>query len=278
MCCERALALLVVTAALACAPAPAPEDALYQPVALPSCMPNLDGRIEHHELPFVLGATARVRVGQEREVDVDGEPGRGSARVWDLSRPDPVDEPVGLLTLQGMEGQWFAEHFDGADVAGPLEPGNALFGPLALGEDGVSLLGSASAEESPESGRTLLVYDEPVTLYPLPLEVGSAVSTVSRVIGGELMGVPVAFEDTTEVSVSAHGQVLLPDLILDDALRVTIRLSRVPVAGIAVQQVTHVFVNECLGEVARLSSPVLPLGDELPDDFPVAASVWRLSL
>lgn len=278
MCCERALVLLVVAAALACTPAPAPEDELYQPVALPACQPNLDGRIEEHELPFVVGATARVRVGLEREVDVEGEAGRGSARVWDLSRPDPQDEPVGLLTLEDLEGQWFAERFPGADVAGPLEPGNALLGPLALTDDGVQLLGSASAEESPASGRTLLVYDEPVPLYPFPLEVGSAVETVARVIGGELQGVPVAFEDTTQVSVSAHGQVLLPDLILDDALRVTIRLSRVPVAGIAVQQVTHVFVNECLGEVARMSSPVVPLTDELPDDFPVAASVWRLSL
>lgn len=277
--CELALCLAALLAALgACAPAPAPEDALYQPVAMPSCRPNLDGRIESAELPFVVGATARVRVGLEREVDVEGAPGRGSARVWDLSRPDPADEPMGLLTLEEMASQWFAESFPGADVAGPLEPGNALLGPLALDDDGVRLLGSASADEAPEAGRTLLVYDEPALLYPLPLELGAQSETVSRVIGGELMGVPVAFEDTTTVTVSAHGQVLLPDLILEDALRVTLRLSRVPVAGIAVQQVTHTFVNECLGEVARITSPVVPLGDELPDDFPVAASVWRLSL
>ncbi len=278
MCCDRALALFVVGAALACAPAPAPDDALYQPVALPACTPNLDGRIEKAELPFVVGATARVRVGLDVAVDVEGEAGRGSARVWDLSRPDPGREPVGLLTLEDLSGQWFAEHFADADVAGPLQPGNALLGPLSLDDDGVALLGSASADEDGASGRTLLVYDEPVTLYPLPLEMGAQVETVARVIGGELQGVPVAFEDTTQVSVSAHGQVLLPDLILDDALRVTVRLARVPVAGIAVQQVTHVFVNECLGEVARLTSPVVPLTDELPDDFPVAASVWRLSL
>ncbi|OGQ14158.1 MAG: hypothetical protein A2138_27805 [Deltaproteobacteria bacterium RBG_16_71_12] len=279
MCCERALLPGLVVAVLgACAPAPAPEDEPYAPVALPACTPNLDGRIDAAELPFVVGATARVRVGLDMDVDVDGEPGRGSARIWDLSRPDPGEEPVGLLTLEDMSDQWFADRFPDADVAGPLEPGNALLGPLGLFEDGVKLYGSASAEEDPGSGRTLLSYDEPVTLYPFPLEVGSATETVARVIGGELLGVPVAFEDTTQVSVSAHGQVLLPDLTLDDALRVTIRLSRVPVAGIAVQQVTHVFVNECVGEVARFTSPAVPLGDELPDDFSRAASVWRLSL
>ena len=271
-------ACCLTLAAAGCMPAPAPDEPLYRPVALPACAANVDGRIDADELPFVVGATARVRVGLDREVDVAGAPGRGSARVWDLSRPDPDDEPVGLLTLEGMDGQWFADRFPGADVAGPLEPGNGLLGPLTLDDDGVRLLGSASAEESPEGGRTLLVYDTPVTLYPLPLELGVEADTIARAIGGELMGVPVAFEDTTEVSVSAHGQVLLPELTLEDALRVTVRLSRVPVAGIAVQQVTHIFVNECVGEVARMVSPVVPLTDELPDDFPVAASVWRLAL
>lgn len=278
----RTSALLALSAAFAggaaCAPAPAPEDALYEPVALPACRPDLDGRIDADELPFVVGATARVRVGLDVPVNTLGEPGRGSARVWDLSRPAPEDEPVGLLTLEGMEGQWFAADFPDADVAGPLQPGNALLGPLSLEEDGVRLLGSASSEESPAEGRTLLRYDTPVTLYPLPLELGGEVETVARVVGGELTGLPVAFEDTTTVRVSAHGQLTLPDLILDDALRVTVRLSRLPVAGIAVQQVTHVFLNECLGEVARMVSPAVPLSDELPDEFPVAAQVWRLAL
>lgn len=282
MSCERT-SCLVVTAVLgmacaACAPGPAPEDPLYLPVARPECSPNQDGRIDADELPFVVGATARVRVGLDREVDVAGAAGRGSARVWDLSRPDPADEPVGLLTLEDMAGQWFSDSFASADVAGPLQPGNALLGPLALDDNGVSLLGSASSEAAPAEGRTLLVYDTPVRLYPLPLEVGTQAETVARVLGGELLGVPVAFEDTTTVSVSAHGRVLLPDLILEDALRVTVRLQRIPVAGIAVQQVTHVFVNECVGEVARFVSPAVPLTDDLPDDFPVAAEVWRLAL
>src|SRR4051812_43436671 len=84
-------AIVLTTAAIAalvgCAPAPAPHDVLFAPVALPHCEANADGRIEHDELPFVVGATARVRVGASQNVDVAGKPGRGSARVWDLSRP-----------------------------------------------------------------------------------------------------------------------------------------------------------------------------------------------
>ena len=274
---------LVLFGAVACAPGPAPVELPFQPVALPTCNANADGRIEHSELPFVVGATARVRVGQNVAVDVNGAPAQGSARVWDLSRPDPSAQPVGLLTLEPMAGQWFADRFPNADVAGPLQPagdggGSALLGPLALDDDGVKLLGSASSDEHPSEGQTLLAYEDPVVLYPFPLEVGVHVVTDTRAINGTAQGVPVAVADRYTVDVTAHGQVILPDLILDDALRVTVRLQRVPVAGIAVQQVSHVFVNECLGEVARFVSPFVPLDAELPDDFAVAEEVWRLSL
>lgn len=281
---ERSLAAsLVVTGTLivgflGCEPAPAPDEPLYTPVALPGCTANQDGRIDAHELPFVVGATARVRVGTNVDVDVAGESGRDGARVWDLSRPAADDEPVGLLTLESMDDKWFADSFPDADVAGPLLPGNSLYGPLALDADGVKLLGSASAEENPAEGKTLLIYDEPVVLYPLPLKPGIDVTTATEATRATVLGVPFAVADTYRVTATAHGQVLLPDLILDDAVRVTLRLERVPLAGVATQQVTHVFVNECLGEVARLVSPMVPLTEDLPDDFAVAAEVWRLSL
>ena len=279
--CDAWGAVVVVALAAACAPAPAPVDERFAPVALPACHANADGSIAHDELPFVVGAVARVRVGTNVSVDVAGAPGQGSARVWDLSRPAPESEPVGLLALEGMDGQWFASDFPNADVAGPLTPApddpNALLGPLALDDDGVKLLGSASKDPAPAAGQTLLAYDTPVTLYPFPLEVGARAVTEARVIDGLALGIPVAVDDTYTVDVSAHGEVILPDLILEDALRVTVRLQRVPVAGIAVQQVTHVFVNECVGEVARFVSPFVPLNQPLPDDFDVAEQVWRLS-
>src|SRR5205823_74883 len=98
---------------------------------------NNDGVIAKDELPFVIGATARVRIGSNVPVDVEGAAGRGSARVWDLSRPDPAEQLVGALTLEDMHGQWFAAQFPSADVAGPLQPGNAILGPLALDDNGV---------------------------------------------------------------------------------------------------------------------------------------------
>ena len=273
--CIAATSLCIATTA-ACAPGPAEHEVLFKPVAGPACSADDDGVVTKAELPFVIGATARMRIGTHVAVDVEGAPGRGSARVWDLTRLAPDDEPS-ALTLEDIDGQWFARDFPSADVAGPLAPGNALLGPLALDDDGVKLLGSASSEEHPSTGETLLVYRDPVTLYPLPLELGAHASTETQAIDGVVDGIPFAVDDTYTVDVSAHGEVILPDLIAENAVRVTIRLERVPVAGQAVQQVTHVFVTECLGEVARFVSPFVPLEQTLDDDFPVADQVWRLS-
>jgi hypothetical protein len=162
-------------------------------------------------------------------------------------------------------------------VAAPLAPGNAQLGPLVVADDGWRLLGAASQDEDPPEGLTRVVYDTPTTLYPLPLALGASVSSSSRAANALLLGVPTAFVDDTDVEVVRRGRVILPDLVLDNTLQVTVRLRRTLLAG-DVQQVTHVFVHECLGEVARFVSPALPLADDLPDDFAVADEVWRLAL
>jgi hypothetical protein len=271
----------VLSIVSACAPVTPPEGGNVTPVEFPSCEPNVDGRITRDELLFVEGATARVRIGRDVSVDVDGEAGQGSARVWDLTRPDPEEDELGLLTVEPMQGHWFDELFPAAQLAGPLVPSSdgvsSILGPLSITDDGVLIHGSASRDENPSEGKTLLAYEEPVLLYPFPLELGTHAVTVTQALNAVARGIPLAIEDTYTVDVTAHGEVRLPDLILEDALRVTLRLERVPVAGLSVQQVTHVFLNECVGEVARIVSPFVPLDESLPDDFETAAEIWRLS-
>lgn len=273
--------LTLLTATSACAPLGAPQQGDFVPDDIASCRPNVDGRITRDELLFVAGATARVRIATNVPVDVAGEAGQGSARVWDLTRPDPEDDALGLLTVEPMTGHWFDELFPDAQLAGPLVPSNdgvsSILGPLSVTDDGVFIHGSASRDENPDEGKTLLVYEDGVQLYPFPLELGAHAETVTQALNGVARGIPLAIEDTYTVDVTAHGEVRLPDLILEDALRVTLRLQRVPVAGLSVQQVTHVFMNECVGEVARIVSPFVPLEEDLPDDFTTAAEVWRLS-
>jgi hypothetical protein len=109
------------------------------------------------------------------------------------------------------------------------------------------------------------------------LSVGVTVESQSRAVGATITGIPTAFEDITTTEVTAHGSLVLPDLAFDDVLRVTIRLQRTPVAGVAVHQVTHVFMAECVGEVARMVSPAVPLTEPMNDNFTIARDLWRLS-
>lgn len=279
--CERLLlAALGAAAAAACEGEPAPpDDASYAPpVTAPDCRPNDDGVIDASELPFVPGAVARVRVGEgPLPVDVVGSVDADGNRTWDFSRPEPENEPLGALRLATLDDQWFADSFPGAEYVGPLVPGGALLGPLVVDEQSVKLLGVASAEEDPPEGTTLAVYDAPVVLYPLPLEEGARAVSEVEATNAELLGLPTAFVDRYDVEVTDRGALILPDLVLSNTLRVTIRLERTLLAG-DVRQVTHVWVHECLGEVARVVSEPRPLSEEIPDDFDVAAEVRRLSL
>ncbi|MBI5495985.1 MAG: hypothetical protein HY904_13250 [Deltaproteobacteria bacterium] len=273
------LAGCVAGAPYGCEPAPAREDDSYvSPVNAPDCRPNNDGVIERQEMPFVLGAVARIRVGSgPMDVDVDGYVDETGIRRWDFSTPLPDSQPLARLELQTLENQWFAPSFPQADYAGPLTPGGRLLGPLRIDDAGVHLLGSASAEQDPAEGRTLLVYDVPVTLYPYPLREDAHVTTTARASNAVLLGLTTALSDIYDVRVTGRGTLVLPDMILENTLRVTVRLRRTLVAGDA-QQVTHVWVHECLGEVARVISPMGRLADTIPDSFTSAHEVWRLSL
>lgn len=272
------LGLAVLGLAAACEPLREDDDAVYAPPVLsPDCRPNNDGTITREELPFVLGAAARVRVTEGPvDVDVDGDEQDGEV-VWDFSRPDPEREPVGVLQLQPMEGQWFQGSFPGSSLAGPLVPGGALLGPLVVDDAGVHLLGMASREPDPAEGQTLAVYDEGATLYPFPLSLGARAVSEVEALDAKLLGLPTAFLDRYDVEATQRGTLILPDLVLQNTLRVTVRFERTLLVGDA-RQVTHHYVHECLGEVARVVSPTKPLAEEIPDEFATAQQVWRLAL
>ncbi len=272
------LCVCTFTCAVACAPAPLPPDQeTFVPVVnIPQCTPNNDGIISIDELPVVLGAAARVRVANDVAVDVDGVEQDG-VTIWDLSSPDPETQALGRLTAEEMAGQWFEDLFPSATIAAPLVPGNSLLGPLVITDDTWELLGAASKDEAPAEGQSRVVYDTPSVLYPFPLQLGAQVSSSSRASNAILQGIPTAFVDDIDVEVTQQGTVILPDLILENTLRVTVRLERTLLAG-DVQQVSHHFVHECLGEVARFTSDAVGLDEELDDDFAAAQEVWRLSL
>ena len=90
---DRVSVVLLAIALAACSPAPLdPEADTFVPsVQTPDCRPNNDGVIDSAELPVVLGARARVRVGQcildtEMKVlfDAEGEKVALTAMEYDL--------------------------------------------------------------------------------------------------------------------------------------------------------------------------------------------------
>jgi hypothetical protein len=268
----------MLTLQMACEPAPLDDPQPYEGVALlPACTGDNDGVIDADELPFAPGIVARYRIA-EGAIDVDT---RGRVEddvvVWDLSTPDPESEPLAELAARSAVGWWFDGKFEGADVVGPLDPAGELVTPIDVTEEGVHLLGAASATADPSAGRTLVVYDQPITLYPFPLAEGVRVTTTATASDAELIGLPTALTDTYDVEVTGRGTLRLPHMVLHNTLRVTLRFARTLIVGDA-RQVTHVFVHECLGEVARIVSPAGTLGDVIDDEFTTAASVWRMSL
>lgn len=243
----------------------------------PLCIANNDGEITRDELPFQSGISVRYRLENgEIPIETAGRISDGTT-VWDLSRPDPKDQPIALLAASEIEEHWFAAQFPHADFAAPLSNDKSLWGPLSVEEEGALLHGAASTAELDAANATLLVYDAPVTIYPFPMKKGVRTQSEALAREGILQGIPVAVRDNYDVEVTDVGTLILPDLVLENTLRVTLRLRRTMTVG-DTQQISHVFLHECLGEVARIVSRALPLDEPLEDEFLVAQEVRRMSL
>lgn len=272
---------LALVLATACVPACdgngtlPPMRELYEgaePAAL-SCVPNLDGRIDAAEVPLVLGATVSYLVsppGVSRAVDVAGQEQDGLL-VWSWS-VDLADDQLVRLGPEPIDDRWYAESFPPDAFVAPFDGGGAIETISVQDDQGLLLLGLASAQPDPPAGRTLLVYDQPVELLRFPIEPGTAFTSVGTVANGTFRGIPYAATDTYDVRVDAIGELQLPSLTFTQAHRVRTTLTVEPALGetTSVQQVSFFF--ECFGEVARATS----LPDEPDPDFRQAAEIRRL--
>jgi hypothetical protein len=249
---------------------PAPE-----PLA---CVPNLDGQIDASELDAAIGVPVTYLVsaaGEERPVDVAGRPGDGGKRLWDWSA-DYAGDRAAQISASLIDEKWYAASFPGAQFVAPFDAGGTIESVYAKDDTALYLLGLASAVEEPEEGKTLLVYAAPVALYKFPLRPGVSWVSVGESKNGVLRGLPYAAKDTYEVKIDAEaiGELRLPDLKFDQALRVRQRVTLQPSAGQSVSTTQVSFLFECFGEVARATSRK----DEELEDFTTAAEVRRLGL
>jgi hypothetical protein len=239
-----------------------------------ACTPNLDGKIDASELTPVLDVATKLLVsplGVERTTSVvPAVDGSGKNR-WDYSI-DYADDRAATLTASTVTGKWYAASFPGDAFVLPFDLGGAIEAVYRYDQTALSLLGLASKQPSPPEGKTLWTYSTPIALYKFPLSPGASYTVSSDVRNGTARGAPYAAKDTYEVKVDAAGQVDLPDLIFQQALRVRVKVTVSPVAGADIIQRQVSFLSECSGEIARITSRTA----ELVEDFTVAKEVRRI--
>lgn len=230
------------------------------PADIFECFPNLDGRIDAHELLAATDLEATYLVGADRTVDLGGPP-------WDWSE-DAGDEKQSF-TAARLTDQWYAPVFPDGEFVVPLDDDtDAIY---AQDDAALWLLGIASV--APD--QTLLPYTEPVPVYPFPIEVGDSYAVVGNVAAGTLDRLPYVGADTYVIEVDAAGEMILPHLRFTDAYRVRTTVTVAPaVGGVTVTRRQVSFLFECFGEVARATSR----NDEPSEQFTLAAEIRRFSL
>lgn len=241
-----------------------------------ACVPNMDGKIDSNELAPAFDQPAHYLVnpaGQSRTIDIQGRVESSGVRLWDYSTPF-TDDRIATITAQKPDAQWFASSFPGAEFVAPVDLGARTVGIYARSETEIRLMGLASADENPPEGKTLIVYDPPVTLYKLPLTVGSKHSSTGTSRNATFRGQPYAGRDTYDVSVDASGKLILPDITFTQVLRVRTFVTVEPIAGQKTTQRQVSWFYECFGEVARATSA----SNEPNEDFSNVAELRRLAL
>jgi hypothetical protein len=218
---------------------------------VPQCRGNRDGVIARTEVVFAPGVTVRYRInptGTQAIVSPAGTTRPDNTRTWDFS--DRSGDMVSL-TLQSTTGQWFSSRWMGAQYAARLDPRTPLLGVYRASDTSVDLMGIVA---DTESVGTFITYDNPVSLLRFPLRVNDTWTVTATTVGSMVENTPVASRDRYEITVDARGEVRLPELTFLDALRVRVELTQMFPAGPGTRRIQYLWMAECYGEVARMTS------------------------
>jgi len=242
------------------------------------CEGDNDGVIGAHELPWATGLAvpyiANAR-GSTVAVQPGGEQVEGDT-TWDFT--DAPDALAVDMDLQDPSGQWFSEHFPDASYAAPLFAHELdILALFATYDDRFEMLGLASRDEAPAEGQTLLVYEEPLEVYRFPLELGTAWTAQGSFRDATLYGVTNAGEEDYSFEVDRVGTLLLPGFTMENTLRLKVEVSQtfaVSTGENPVVSVRHLYLRECFGELARITS----LAGETVPEFTEASELRVLDV
>ena len=258
----RALLLTLAACSVNQTPQPDPTP------TLPSCIPNRDGMITADELPIAYGATEAYYARANATVDLTG----GANGIFDLSAESPDDMVIELGPIQ-LAAQWYADQFPTGQFT--VDAGSDLDGIYHQDDRALWLDGTASHEESPAAGKTLIRYADPVAILRFPLIDGLTYSTTAQLTDATIAGLPFNGTDQVDVDVSAGERLEVPYVNFSPVLRVRTNVTRTPSTGTpVVGKRTAIFMFECFGEVARAESKQ----DEPQADFTTATYLRRFAL
>lgn len=257
----RRLAILLAACGVNKTPQPSPAP------TLPDCVPNRDGVITADELPIAYGATIDYYASTGMHVDLVAQNG-----IWDLSQ-ERADDEVVALGPAALEAQWYAAMFPTGQFA--VDAGGGLDGIYHQDAAALWLDGTASREQMPAAGKTLVRYPDPIAVLRFPLADGDAFSTTAQIPDGIIDGLPFIGSDHVDVDVTGSGRLDVPYVRFSPVLRVRTHVVRTPSTGTpVVGKRTTIFMFECFGEVARAESQP----NEANPDFTTAAYLRRFAL
>jgi hypothetical protein len=246
-----------------------------------SCVPNLDGEITADEIDVAIGVSERFMVspaGQTEAITevapagLEGSVNAEGQRVWNWSTSLASDKDF-TLTPTTLAGKWYAASFPDGQFVLPNDPADMTESVYVKNDQAIVVLGFASSEENPPSGKTLFVYDSPVTLYQFPIKVGASWTSSGTAKNATLDGLPFARTDTYATQVDASGMLILPDFTFTQVFRVSTLATFAPEVGPPTSTIRQVsFLFECFGEVARATSQT----NEPNADFTVASEIRRI--
>jgi hypothetical protein len=242
------------------------------PSPLAQCQPNRDGKIAFEELPIATTTIAfqQSPAAVERSVALRGQVNNSETR-WDFATEyrDDLRVEVGPVALAS---QWYASQFPFATFA--LDAGAGIDALYSIDQRALWLWGTASQKDTVAT-RTLVRYESPVSVLPLPLAVGRTVDVTAAISGATLNGLPFVGSDRFQVQVTASGQLDIPYLRFSPALLVQTTLTRAAsTGGASTVRQTASYLYECFGEVVHVESKL----NERMLDFSQAALLRRYVL
>jgi hypothetical protein len=234
--------------------------------ALPACVPDGRGEITADEMPVALGATLTYYTGADRAIVQQAQAG-----VWDFAE-ERGDDNVVALGPAALSTQWYAASFPAGQFV--VDAGGGLDGIYHQDTQALWLDGTASHDEMPPAGKTLVVYPQPVAVLRFPVRVGDAFTSTAALVNVTINGLPFNGSDELAIEVVDSGQLDVPYVEFSPVLRVRTHAVRRPSSGGMASRRQTLFLFDCFGEVARAESKP----DETNPDFTQAAYLRRFAL